>query len=167
MSPRHLLIVTLAIALSLPGLAGAREKLNLDGGRMPLRDDGLVGLEWDCASTLLDLRDRPTRDGDGTVRLGVSLEPLAHGWSRPPVHERLFFADRHHAAVRTRSWKLIAPVRHPWKPVTERAQLYSLDEDPQERFDLAAQRPLGPVGADLLQRLTAQLARPEADRSGE
>jgi hypothetical protein len=151
--------------LRVPMLIGLR-----GGDGLPTGSHQALVQTTDLAPTLLDLldlRDRPTRDGDGTVRLGVSLEPLAHGWSRPPVHERLFFADRHHAAVRTRSWKLIAPVRHPWKPVTERAQLYSLDEDPQERFDLAAQRPLGPVGADLLQRLTAQLARPEADRSGE
>jgi hypothetical protein len=76
MSPRHLLIVTLAIALSLPGLAGAREKLNLDGGRMPLRDDGLVGLEWDCASTLLDLRDRKGEGGALCLR-ALLMDPWA------------------------------------------------------------------------------------------
>ena len=109
---------------------------------------------------LLDLRDRAARERDGQARTGVSLEPLVHGWSRAPVHERLFFADRHHAAVRSESWKLIAPVRAPWHLDAERAQLYSLAEDPREEYDLAADRPLGPVGAGLLQALRAQLARP-------
>ena len=148
--------------LRVPLLIGLR-----GGAGMPLGIHRAMVQTTDVAPTLLDLldlRDRATRDADGQGRTGVSLEPLVHGWSRAPVHERLFFADRHHVAVREVSWKLIAPVQAPWHVDAERSQLYSLSEDPREAFDLAADRPLGPVGTGLLQALREQLARPEAAR---
>ncbi len=142
--------------------------IGLRGGEgLPVGEHRAMVQTTDVAPTLLDLldlRDRATRDGDGRDRTGVSLEPLVHGWSRAPVHDRLFFADRHHVAVRDSSWKLIAPVRAPWHVEADRAQLFALAEDPREEHDLAAGRPLGPVGAGLLQALRGHLARPEADR---
>ena len=145
--------------LRVPLLIGLR-----NGDGMPTGEHLVMVQTTDLTPTLLDLldlRDRPTRDGDGHTRTGISLEPLVHGWSRAPVHSHLFFADRHHAAVRSDSWKLIAPVQAPWHVVAERAQLFSLAEDPREEFDLAADRALGPVGVELLQALRGQLARPE------
>jgi arylsulfatase A-like enzyme len=135
-----------------------------NGEGMPTGEHRAMVQTTDLAPTLLDLldlRDRATRDADGLDRTGVSLEPLVHGWARAPVHEHVFFADRHHAAVRSDSWKLITPVQAPWHVVAERSQLFSLAEDPREEFDLAADRPLGPVGIELLQALRGQLARPE------
>ena len=89
------------------------------------------------------------------------LGPLVHGWARPPVHERLFVADRHYAAVRTRAWKLSVPVEAPWRPLPGASELYSLSEDPGEQADLVASRPLGPVGVELLESLSEKLRQPE------
>ena len=94
---------------------------------------------------------------------GRSLEPLIHGWVTPPIHERLFFADVGHAAVRTAEWKLISPVNAPWQLHEESAMLFAMSEDPEERSDLVSERPLGPVGGDLFERLRLQLSRPESE----
>jgi len=118
----------------------------------------------DLAPTLLDLMDLRSSDerlSDRGDLNGRSLESLIHGWSNPPVHERLFFADVGHAAVRTAEWKLISPVSAPWQLNEESVMLFAMSEDPEERSDLAGNRPLGPVGDDLLERLRAQLSRPE------
>jgi arylsulfatase A-like enzyme len=118
----------------------------------------------DLTPTLLDLMDlrEPSPEVD-EVRpaTGVSLEALVHGWTRPPVHDRLYFADIGHAAVRTRDWKLISPVSAPWQLRDESAMLFALSEDPSEHFNLVGDRKLGPVGDELLGSLRAQLARPE------
>lgn len=118
----------------------------------------------DLAPTLLDLLDlrRPAqRDEAESARTGRSLEALVHGWERPPIHDELFFADVGHVAVRTPSWKLITPVSAPWRLHSESAMLYALGEDPAEQFDLVQSRRLGLAGRDLMERLRAQLARPE------
>jgi hypothetical protein len=117
----------------------------------------------DLAPTLLDLMDLRSSDehaSDSSDVSARSLEPLIHGWATPPVHQRLFFADVGHAAVRTAEWKLISPVNAPWKLQTESTMLFAMSEDPEERSDLASERLLGPVGSDLLNRLRLQLSRP-------
>jgi hypothetical protein len=111
---------------------------------------------------LMDLRSASERRSDGEERSGRSLEPLIHGWTTGAVHERLFFADIGHAAVRTNAWKLISPVAAPWQLRDESAMLFALGEDPAEQFDLVTERRLGPVGRDLLDRLRVQLSRPES-----
>ncbi|MEE2827622.1 MAG: hypothetical protein VX498_00420 [Myxococcota bacterium] len=139
--------------------------LGLQGGSgLPWGEHSAMVQTTDLSPTLLDLLDLRSRSeaaGDGVERTGVSLEGLVHGWEPPPIHERLFFADIGHAAVRTRDWKLISPVSAPWQLRDEAAMLFALTEDPAERFDLAADRPLGPTGSDLLARLREQLGRPE------
>ncbi len=109
----------------------------------------------DLGPTVLDLID--ARD----TSVGVSLEPLMHGWEQPPVHDRLVFADRHYAGVRTEAWKLTVPVAAPWRPLAESVSLYALGEDPEEVWDLAADRKLGPIGEELLASLTDRLSAPE------
>ena len=139
---------------------------------LPWGHHGAMVQTPDLTLTLLDLvdvRDRGDRAGDGSVRTGKSLEPLVHGWTTPPVHEQLFFADVGHAAVRTESWKLISPVLAPWQLREEAALLFALGEDPSEQFNLVAERRLGPTGRHLVEGLRSQLARPEmmGSRSGE
>jgi hypothetical protein len=115
----------------------------------------------DLGPTVLDLLDART------IQIGTSLEPFIHGWEQPPVHQRLIFADRHFAGVRTEAWKLTVPVATPWRPLAESASLYALAEDPREVFDLARERRLGPVGEELLAVLTEALAAPETVGAAE
>ena len=145
--------------LRVPLVLGQQNATGLPFGR-----HGALVQTTDLTPTLLDLmdlRDPAAREGTQRGVEGVSLEPLVHGWVQPPVHDRLFFADIGHAAVRTREWKLITPVSAPWQLRDESTMLYALGEDPSEQFDLVVDRKLGPVGTDLLNRLRQELERPE------
>lgn len=115
----------------------------------------------DLGPTVLDLIDARATE------IGVSLKPLMHGWEQPPVHARLVFAGRHYAGVRTDDWKLTVPVAAPWRPLAESASLYALGEDPEEVWDLAKDRRLGPVGEELLAALTERLSAPETVGAAE
>lgn len=145
--------------LRVPMLIGLRGATGLPGGR----HEALVQTT-DLAPTLLDLldlRDPGPRSGDGADRTGVSLEALVHGWSRPPVHESVFFADRHSAAARSRAWKLIAEVEAPWRILDGSCLLFAVEEDPRESRDLLEGGKPGPAAAGLLAALRRQLERPE------
>jgi arylsulfatase A-like enzyme len=134
------------------------------GEGLPWGHHGTLVQTPDLALTLMDLMDlrsNAERRGDGEERSARSLKPLIHGWTTPPVHERLFFADIGHAAVRTKDWKLISPIEAPWQLRDESVMLFALGDDPAEQHDLVSERRLGPAGRDLLQRLRAQLDRPE------
>jgi len=139
------------------------------GSGLPWGHQGAMVQTPDMALTLLDLMDLRTaaeRRADGIDRTSRSLEPLIHGWANPPVHERLFFADIGHAAVRTKDWKLISPVLAPWQLRDGSAMLFALADDPGEQHDLVSDRGLGPASKDLLARLRLQLSRPETLGAG-
>ncbi len=146
--------------LRVPFLIGLRHATGLPHGQF----SSLVQ-SADLAPTLLDfvdLRASAERARDGIDRDGVSLEPLVHGWTVPPVHERLYFAGPSEAAVRTTAWKLSGPVDEPWTLRPFGVRLHALEEDPGERHDLAAGREMGPVGSALLAALRGRLERADA-----
>lgn len=145
--------------LHVPLLIGLR-----NGRGLPHDTHDTLVQSADLAPTLLDfvdLRSVDERERDGVAHDGVSLEPLAHGWTIPPVHDHLVFAGPGEVAIRSEAWKLAAAVDEPWRIRRSDVRLHALSEDPGERTDLADGRDLGPRGQALLTALGERLGRPE------
>lgn len=81
---------------------------------------------------------------DDIVIDGKNLMPMLTG-KQETVHEKLyFFADERIAAVRTQHWKTVLLARYRginrWLPEHDVRLLFNMDEDPYERYSLAAHR---------------------------
>ncbi len=112
------------------------------------RRESVVVRLVDVAPTLLDMAGVPAPAGLD----GVSLLPLLEGGSGPPAVVVSRWPQGGLTVLRSRSWKLIQ-VRRRGGASTH---LFDLSRDPEERRNLASERP------DMLAALEAELARVSA-----
>lgn len=135
-----------------------RVALIIKDPRLPQERQGTtvdaMALNVDLAPTMLDLAGLPVP----AAMQGRSLKPLLEG--KTPAEWRTEFFYEHHSvpnrippveAVRTQKWKYIRWIEP--NPLVE--ELYKLDEDPLEEYNLAA----SPQHADTLREMRDCLAK--------
>jgi arylsulfatase A-like enzyme len=102
-----------------------------------------MGSTLDLLPTLCALAGVPAPAG--RVLDGYDLGPVLRGEGRSPREEMLFYRDEEVYAARLGPWKAHFVTRSGYGPdgpaTHDPPLLYNLDEDPSERFDVAARHP--------------------------
>ncbi|NKB89004.1 MAG: sulfatase-like hydrolase/transferase [Acidobacteria bacterium] len=119
-------------------------------GRIPANaTSDHLSAQWDVLPTVLDLVDAP-----GVASDGLSFAPTLLASGRQELHEAMYWELGRQQAVRANGWKLYRRADRDGAIIT--TELFHLDEDPNERTDLAS---------DLPERVEALIALADATRT--
>ncbi len=115
----------------------------------------------DLLPTVLDILEKPVPDGVE----GRSLVPLLEGWVQGELTKEHYIGGSQAVALRSGPWKLIRRRGADGTNSEQEAwELYNLEEDPKERWNLYRRnQSLGPVGQRLKDALQRRFGGPRTD----